>query len=362
MEGVKVSNWNFRFLAFSSSQLRDHACWFFAESEDCDLTCSKIRTWMGNFEHIQVVAKYASRLGQCFSSTTPVHMSNCIVEEIPDIERNGFCFSDGVGRMSEAVANTVAEVMNLDFVPSAVQIRMGGCKGVLSYDPSLDRDQHILQFRPSMRKFNAEGLKTLGIVRVSSFAPAYLNHQIITLLNSQFIEDDVFLNLQRRMISRLKDMMRDPQQALFMFTQYSAESETFRILARMLQSGLDVKKEPFIANNVKLFQCYKLKEVKQKARVLLEQGVQLIGVLDETGILQHGEIFVKYTKPGIDTRQTEIVTGTVLMAKMPAVHPGDIRVLECVDHPALHHYTDVVVFPQLGHCPHTHVSILLLNG
>lgn len=47
-----------------------------------------------------------------------------------------------------------------------------------------------------------------------------------------------------------------------------------------------------------------------------------------------------------------VVKGTVLMAKMPAVHPGDVRVLEAVDFPQLSHYRNVIVFPQKGPRPH----------
>ncbi|CAB5369535.1 unnamed protein product [Rhizophagus irregularis] len=65
--GIKIGNVHYEFLAFSSSQLRDHSCWFFASTED--LTANNIRKWMGDFSDIKTVAKYAARMGQCFSST-----------------------------------------------------------------------------------------------------------------------------------------------------------------------------------------------------------------------------------------------------------------------------------------------------
>lgn len=101
-----------------------------------------------------------------------------------------------------------------------------------------------------------------------------------------------------------------------------------------------------------------MKEVRQKARVLVEDGAQLVGVLDETARLEYGQLFVQITDPLDPTGATKrVITGTVLMAKMPAVHPGDVRVLECVDDPALHHYCDVAVFPQNGARPHTYVWV-----
>ena len=41
-------------------------------------------------------------------------------------------------------------------LPSAVQFRMGGCKGVLAVDPKL-RDKIKIVIRPSMEKFKYKG-------------------------------------------------------------------------------------------------------------------------------------------------------------------------------------------------------------
>ncbi|CAB5391526.1 unnamed protein product [Rhizophagus irregularis] len=93
--GIKIGNRHYEFLAFSSSQLRDHSCWFFASTED--LTANHIRDWMGDFTSIKNVAKYAARMGQCFSSTREIQdlpVNN--IEEISDIVKNGYTFSDGV--------------------------------------------------------------------------------------------------------------------------------------------------------------------------------------------------------------------------------------------------------------------------
>lgn len=73
-------------------------------------------------QHIKTVAKYAARLGQRFSSTTPVGVQDLVVENIPDVERNGFCFSDGIGCISTSFAKRVSETLQLDKVPSAFQV------------------------------------------------------------------------------------------------------------------------------------------------------------------------------------------------------------------------------------------------
>lgn len=72
-----------------------------------------------------------------------VSLQNYEVREVPDVMRNGYCFSDGVGRISLDMCEKVAErLIKLgrcppSFVPSAYQIRFAGCKGMVSQHPDL---------------------------------------------------------------------------------------------------------------------------------------------------------------------------------------------------------------------------------
>ena len=62
--------------------------------------------------------------------------------------------------------------------------------------------------------------------------------------------------------------------------------------------------------------------------------------------LRHSPIF-----PSASKRAMAIV-GTVVIAKNPCLHPGDVRILEAVDVPELHHLVDCLVFPRKGDRPH----------
>jgi RNA-dependent RNA polymerase len=44
------------------------------------------------------------------------------MQEIPDIERNGYNFTDGCGFISPDYAEKIANTLNLTFVPSAFQV------------------------------------------------------------------------------------------------------------------------------------------------------------------------------------------------------------------------------------------------
>lgn len=60
--GIQIGPRRYEFLAFSSSQLREHGCWFFAPTKD--LRANHVRAWMGNFSNVRIVAKYSARMGQ----------------------------------------------------------------------------------------------------------------------------------------------------------------------------------------------------------------------------------------------------------------------------------------------------------
>jgi hypothetical protein len=70
--GIQIGDRRYEYLGFSSSQLREHGCWFYAPSNGAkdgasDLSepdIEAIHTWMGNFSDIKIVAKHAARIGQ----------------------------------------------------------------------------------------------------------------------------------------------------------------------------------------------------------------------------------------------------------------------------------------------------------
>ena len=112
---------------------------------------------MGDFSQLQgKPSKFGARLGQCLSDTVDtieLFPYQWKIEE--DITRNGYCFSDGVGRISTKLMKKIAEKLNLAKIPSAIQVRFAGCKGVLSHynkSPSTDPRVEVV-FRKSMQKF-----------------------------------------------------------------------------------------------------------------------------------------------------------------------------------------------------------------
>jgi RNA-dependent RNA polymerase len=123
--GIVVSGRYYEFLAFGNSQFREHGAYFYAPTSS--KSADDIRLSLGDFSHIKTVAKFGACLGQCFSTTRTMRVT-VKVRPIPDIERNGHTFTDGVGKLSPFLAQMAAEELGLsnafDDPPSLFQFRL----------------------------------------------------------------------------------------------------------------------------------------------------------------------------------------------------------------------------------------------
>ena len=84
---------------------------------------------LGDFSHISCPAKCAARIGQTMSQTScSISISPEYCEIIPDVERNGRTFSDGVGTCSWDILQKIwdgyAQARGLK--PTVLQIRFQG--------------------------------------------------------------------------------------------------------------------------------------------------------------------------------------------------------------------------------------------
>ncbi|XP_051146094.1 probable RNA-dependent RNA polymerase 1 [Andrographis paniculata] len=359
-EGITIGDKKFDFLAFSSSQLRENSLWMFASTNDVDAYV--IRQWMGDFRSIRNVAKYAARLGQSFSSSTEtLTVPDYEVERIPDIVTNRgrtkYVFSDGIGKISAAFARRVAAKCGVNgSVPSAFQIRYGGYKGVVAVDPDSSAK---LSLRPSMLKYESDNTK-LDVLAWSKYQPCFLNRQIITLLSTLGVRDSIFERKQRDAVAQLDEILVNPVRAEEVLDLMSP-GETTNILKELLKCGYKPNVEPFLSMMLQTFRASKLLDLRMKARVFVPEARQMMGCLDETGILNYGQVFVQFSgaRRSFDGASTYgssecryTIEGDVVVAKNPCLHPGDVRVLKAIDVKALHHMVDCIVFPSKGPRPH----------
>ncbi|KAL5604815.1 uncharacterized protein BROUX77_005001 [Berkeleyomyces rouxiae] len=365
-QGIRVGDRIFKFLACGNSQMREGGAYFFADTPD--VTRDDIRTWMGNFSSIRSIAKCTARLGQCFSTTRDIRgISMPVICRIADIERNGYCFTDGIGKISTFLARLIMEEMELfvapgEPIPAAYQFRMGGCKGVLAVsDDATGMQVHI---RKSQEKFISD-FNALEVIRVSQFAIATLNRQTIVLLSSMGVPDETFEKLLNDQLTAYEKAMVDLPTAVTLLTQHVDENTITLQIADMVRAGFLKKdcQEPFVMSIMSLWRAWSLKLLKEKARLVIPQGAFLLGCVDESGLLRgHSiasegsksrdieklpQIFVRIPHPSL-SGEYMTVEGLCIVGRNPSLHPGDIRVVQAVSIPGLNHLTNVVVFPSIG--------------
>ncbi|KAF2021896.1 RdRP-domain-containing protein, partial [Aaosphaeria arxii CBS 175.79] len=363
--GIIVAGRHYEFLAYGNSQFRENGAYFYAPTPSA--SAASIRKSMGYFDEIKSVAKYGARQGQCFSTTRYIHTIQGInVVEIDDVERNGYTFTDGVGKLSPFVAKMAAQELGIpkafEDPPSLYQFRLAGCKGVLAIDPEISGS--AIHIRPSQYKFKAEN-KGFEVIRTSAFATACFNRQLIVILSTLGVPNHAFIRKQQSMMDDLQKATTDKAVAIDRLQRNIDFNQTTLTIAAMILDGF--MKDPFVMSLLHLWRAYNIKFLKEKARIVVDEGAFVLGCVDETATLKGHfnadqcrpdatrsekmdtlpEIFLQISDP-TRPHQYKIVQGECILARNPSLHPGDVRIVRAVDKPALHHLRDVVVLPQTG--------------
>ncbi|KAJ3069714.1 hypothetical protein HDU98_007219 [Podochytrium sp. JEL0797] len=363
--GISMSGRHFKFLAFSSSSLKEGRFLFFHEPADgSGITVNSIRDWMGDFSMIKIPARYAARMAQALTSTTPtIEIEPREVQMYTaDVERNGYVFSDGNGTISPELAAVIwtslqhtsrkptffhdaTQTQTRDAVPSAFQIRFGGAKGMISVDPSIPG--RMMSIRKSMIKFESPNCRFLEVADyASSSRSAYFNRQVITLLEDLGVPKKVFLDIQRDAIQELSLLHESPERLVALASRIGHFGNFVR-----LSDNLKIPQwlgNPFVQASLDHVRAHFLKEMKFRCRMKIPQGWSLFGVLDETGVLKEGEVFVSITSDSEPNAAPKILTGSAIVWRNPALHPGDIQPVVAVNCMHLHHLRNVIVFSQHG--------------
>jgi hypothetical protein len=139
----------------------------------------------------------------------------------------------------------------------------------------------------------------------------------------------------------------------FLNRQKTASSIDFPRFLRRLQSiGLDYRRDRFMSSVVEATVLRELRLLKHKARIPVAQGVKLFGIMDETGYLNEGEIYVTFDKADfLPCRALDLDDRQMIITRSPALHPGDIQLATNVvppDHHSLRFLRNCIVFSQKG--------------
>ncbi|KAL8929002.1 MAG: hypothetical protein Q9208_001445 [Pyrenodesmia sp. 3 TL-2023] len=335
-EGVEVAGRLFKFLGFSHSSLRAQTCWFLAPftHDSKPIDADMIISGLGDFSHIRSPAKCAARIGQAFtetSSSTPIEPA--CVYEVEDVERNGRCFSDGVGTCSLSVLEELQAVQKSSQLPATVfQVRIAGAKGVISLDNRLEGD--VLRLRPSMIKYRGSEESRIEICGVASrMLPLVLNRQLIKILEDLGIPDKAFQDLQEQAIDELRGSVSSVTNAAALLERHDVglSTQTTWLLRKMYSLGLTLSEDTFFRDLLDAMVLIQLQELKYRTRIPVTEGATLYGIMDETGTLAEGEVFCSW----IDREgRPNQASGVLVVTRSPALHPGDIQTAEAITVPA----------------------------
>ena len=389
--GFTIGNRHYEMLAYSNSQLRSHSCWFLNTEGIRELSVSSIIKGLGDFSDIKVMAKYAARIGQCFSNTFNGIKSDFIeVNDIVyrEIERNGDIkenvLNDGCGRMSVNFAEQVSKQMKIRihgkaYIPSALQFRLGGYKGVVVQDKDVaDIFGKDLVLTKSQNKFKDEKSDEFEMVAFSK-RPKFssLNRQIIILLSSNGLPDSALMKFVDREIETwrsrttkklsIRKLLRKVwENVVGSNIKKVISSEYLDLKAQVLASQVKGMSQQHVEYfyNVDPLLCTLCDKIlinqfsSLKTNLPVDKCSLLMGVVDFYGVLEDDEVFVQLSSfetyerdlydPG-SYAEGGIVSGNVFVTRNPCLHPGDVRKLKAVSDDrinVLKHLKDVIVFSQ----------------
>jgi len=229
-------------------------------------------------------------------------------------------------------------------------LHLPGAKGMISLDSTLT--DNVLRLRPSMIKFNGvdswkieicgSGIKPL---------PMYLNRQLIKILEDLGIPADYLLEIQQEEVDSLRKISQSPVLAAsFLERSNLAQSTRMPFLIRALvRLKLNFLNDRFLRRMLELAVIVKLRELKYRSRIRVNQGLTLYGIMDETGFLREGEVYCPFLS---ETGQRQILIGNrLVITRAPALHPGDVQLVNAVDVPddsPLNDLHNCIVFSQKG--------------
>ncbi|KAI0432670.1 RNA dependent RNA polymerase-domain-containing protein [Xylaria sp. FL1042] len=359
-DGFSIAGRLYKFLGFSHSSLRSHAVWFMAGFVDDNRQLRSYATVileLGDFQGIRSPAKCAARIGQAFSET-PIAINleelNTRVVMIPDVKSKdgNRVFSDGVGTISRELWKAI-----IDRLPpksrtaTCFQIRWAGAKGMLSLDDTLQGN--IMCVRESMLKFESPDKQNLEICDVANKPiPLVLNRQMIKILEDMKTPESWFFKAQNRELDRLRKITAITNNTVtFLKRQKTAEQMGLSRFIRRLQNlGFDYKKDAFLCSVVEAVVLREVRLLKHKARIPIENGVTLFGVMDEFQYLGDEEVFITFDKQK-GSPYPNLHNHLVIVTRSPALHPGDIQIRRAVvpphGHP-LRSLSNCIVFSQKG--------------
>ena len=368
MSGIVFSGRMYRFLGHSNTQLKEKTCYLMNASDE---EIYDLLSQFGDFSKIKTTAKRAKRIGLLFSTfDRSIALKENEYRVIEDVKRGKYNFTDGCGFMSHEFARDIRDTHHLQYMPSVVQVRYQGFKGVLLLSRQLEAGIKVY-FRDSMKKFTVpnEGIRncctTLGVVKYSRcYTNGYLNKQITMLLADSGVEHEYLTWLQRNFHDTLNELSTTTERAEYYLSIKGKKALLDRLHARGLQNaGVQRELESLRRQEIKKMKKEDDTDAPDpsppacKLRVLVPKSRLVFGVCDPFDELEYGQCFFQPTLFNEEQMESFLAAREVMVVRNPCYYPGDIRVLKLMKNkPEYGDLSDCIVFPVRGQRPHADES------
>ncbi|CAD8212997.1 unnamed protein product [Paramecium octaurelia] len=338
---LKLLGQHYELFTWSSSSLRAGTCWFI-DFNRAGKQRSEIINSIGNFTNLKYdeIAKNAARLGQNLSTSISVDWIGPTNVQIKDdlVDNNKKLFTDGIGKISQDLIDVIRQKVkvkgNSKSKISAIQVRYEGAKGLLVLDENLESKTIVL--RRSMIKYNpAKGYQNkLQILDFNKFRGGYLNRQIIILLLTLQVNENVFQELQDEYLKKIEDLqMKDASIYKYFSADYCDEQIDLPNIMDALRAYINIGMEDNILCQGVLSKLKQrgLLQLRKKTSILVEKAARVLGVIDEHNLLQPNEVYCLVLDENNGTQvEPENIKGEVLVTRNPCLHPGDIKKLNAI--------------------------------
>lgn len=382
------------------------------------LSVGEMVNWFISFANNQheAICKAFARLDLGLSRTVPTlvfrpsqvrYISDTIADGTPeDVRYNDPTFlwpkietkevmNDGCAQMSFGAAKMIWDIYKLKTgvvapMPSIFQARVGGAKGVWMVSPQTEHtstgDTPIwieltnsqLKFKPHDDDYCNDSYDphrlTFDVVSHSNMPKASdLHNSFISIMVDRGVPlaaiEKVIrgsLDLERQ---EILDTLLTASKTYFwvdenttvtsgldgMLWQAGLPTRLDDKIKFLLEPGFQPMKEPYLGQILARSVKQKHQWDEQKLRVPMAKAAYLYGVADPMGVLEPGEIHVKFSE-GFDIETTgerfRCLEGiNALVGRQPALRHSDLQKVRTVSHPDLAHLEDVVVFASKGEYP-----------
>ncbi|EXJ93869.1 hypothetical protein A1O1_02262 [Capronia coronata CBS 617.96] len=340
--------------------------------------------------------KVFSRMSLGFSKTTPTIV----------LEQNEFLYVidppggiemyDGCSLMSYALARDIwAKHGGEGPVPSAVQGRIGGAKGLWLVDYSgafpnvsgrqywiqISQDQLKIKPHPRDRPDADECQRTFEVLKFTGECKqAHLNLQLITILEDRGVPRKALRALleadTQTYSESLKAAMRDSKALRLWMQDYglASRSEARRLLGSfpiehreqaklLLEHGFDPQDCARLKDLAYAFLSDYMTNYVEKLWISVPCSTVVFCAPDPLNVLEEGEVCINFSSPITDPRkdypETMLDGLHVLVARNPAYLASDMQLRKAVYKHELRHYKNGILFPVKGTKP---LASLLSGG